>query len=403
MDDPAEPDRDSPEQSTRGSDGAADGLTEDDLDIDELVQVWRDDALVDALARARSADELQELVFDISADRELVETLLMWRRKSAAERVGRPEDPDRAEPRRDPRPRLRRARAPMVSLVTAALVGALAMSAYAAEPDKPLWTVTQILYSDHAESVRAAYDVQRDLDAARAALAAGQRKDAGTALAAAAARIPAVHSGEGRTELEDSYRRVATQLHTVARDRPTKPRPSGERASDDPPPHAAPEGSVERPDSQSRRMGPSALGAPGAGTADGPTSSSDGTGNSSEGALPKGPATASAPHREEDGTAGSTPGTGAPLPSTESVPAPPSEEVEAGRTARRHQAEGSQILSTPSAGPSRSSWVDLDRRPPPSTTPQVPSVPAESTERGSQPSLQQRDLLRAERGTSDGG
>jgi hypothetical protein len=405
MDDPAEPDRDPREPAVRGADGPAGGLTENDLDIDELVPVWRDDALVDALTRVRSGDGLQELAFDVSADRELIETLLLWR-ESTAERVDRLEESDRAEPRRQPGRLLHRVRLPLASLATAVVVAAVAMSAYVAEPDKPLWTVTQILYSDHAESVQAAYDVRRDLDSARAALTAGQRKDAGTALAAAAARIPAVHGGEGRSELEDSYRSVAAQLRTVPRDTTKKAGPNGGRASDGPIPHAVPEGFVDRPDSPRQHMEPSALGARGAGTADGPTSRSDGTGDRSEGGVPEGRATASAPHSREDGAAGRKPDTVAPRPSTEAAPASPSEEGEAGRTARRHQVEGGRILSTSWSDPSPSGPADVDRRPPPSRlrpSPPSPEVPAASTEPGSPPALRRGDLLPAERRTSSPG
>ena len=144
-------------------DGSGEGLGEDDLDIDTLASVWKDDLLLDAIAGASTASDRLDVPFDTSADRRLVEALLSWRREIESDPVV-PAAPD-------PVPgaemdsaaggaRRRGFRVPLVSVLAAAVVIIFtAVAAYGAAPDEALFTVTEVLYSQHAESVRAAHDV----------------------------------------------------------------------------------------------------------------------------------------------------------------------------------------------------------------------------------------------------
>ena len=52
MAEPLDPDREAAQTPLPDSNGSDEGLSEDDLDIDALVSVWRDDLLLDAIGAA---------------------------------------------------------------------------------------------------------------------------------------------------------------------------------------------------------------------------------------------------------------------------------------------------------------------------------------------------------------
>jgi hypothetical protein len=227
----AEPlDRDGEAGQSPSPDGSGEGLGEDDLDIDTLVSVWKDDLLLDAIGGASTASDRLDVPFDASADRLLVEALLSWRREIESE----PVVPAAPDPVRDAEldssaggARRRGFRVPLVSVLAAAVVIIFtAVAAYGAAPDEALWTVTEVLYSQHAESVRAAHDVGVAQAQARAAMAAGRPHDADAALHAAASLLPRVQSQDGQTGLQDRQRDLARQLEADPGRPAAKVRPS---------------------------------------------------------------------------------------------------------------------------------------------------------------------------------
>jgi hypothetical protein len=213
---PLDPDREAgpaPLPDSNGSDG---DLSEDDLDIDALVLVWKDDLLLDAIGGASKESDRLDVPFDASADRQLIEALLSWRRDIESDPLA-PVGPDRARDAAGDldacEPRRHRFRVPLVSALAAAVVIAFtALAAYGAVPNEALWPVTEVLYSQHAASIRAADDAGVAQAQAEAAMAAGQTHEAEAALHAAASRLPQVRSEDGQTKLQNRQRDLERQL-----------------------------------------------------------------------------------------------------------------------------------------------------------------------------------------------
>jgi hypothetical protein len=200
---------------------------EDELDIDSLVAVWKDDLLLDAIGGTPAESDQLDIPFDVSADRHLIEALLLWQRE--IERY--PTAPRSCDPAEAAATfsvangrRRRGFRVPIVSVLAAAVVLAFtAAAAYGAAPDEVLWPVTEILYSQHAASVRAAHDVGAAQAQASAAIAAGHREDADAALRAAAGVLPQVRRENGRDELQNRQGDLARELNAVPRPAVGKP------------------------------------------------------------------------------------------------------------------------------------------------------------------------------------
>jgi hypothetical protein len=230
MAEPLDRDEEAGQSPSPDWDGSGEGLGEDNLDIDALVSVWKDDLLLDAIGGASTASDRLDVPFDTSADRRLVEALLSWRREIESDPVV-PAAPD-------PVPgaemdsaaggaRRRGFRVPLVSVLAAAVVIIFtAVAAYGAAPDEALFTVTEVLYSQHAESVRAARDVGVAQTEARAAMASGRPHDADAALHAAASLMPRVQGRDGQTELQNRQRDLARQLDADPGPTAVKARPS---------------------------------------------------------------------------------------------------------------------------------------------------------------------------------
>jgi hypothetical protein len=218
MTEPLDPDRDSGQTPLPDPNGPDEELTEDDLDIDALVSVWKDDLLLDAIGRsARESDRL-DVPFDVAADRQLIEALLTWRHDTEACPLA-PVEPDGGQDTAIDAdagsPRRHRFRVPVVSVLAAAVaIVFTALAAYGATPDEALWPVTEVLYSQHAASIRAADDAGAAQAQAEAAMAAGQTRDAEAALHAAASRIPQVRSQDGQTKLQNRQHDLERQLTT---------------------------------------------------------------------------------------------------------------------------------------------------------------------------------------------
>lgn len=219
MAEPPDRNREAEHSRSPDADGPGEGHRENDLDIDTLVSVWKDDLLLDAIGGAPNDSDQLDVPYDVSADRQLIEALLSWRREiesnpiisTACEQV--PHVDMDAVVRSAGRHRFR---VPIVSALAAAVVLTFtAMAAYGATPNEALWPMTEVLYSEHAASVRAAHDVEADQAKARAAMAAGQKYRADAALDAAASRIPQVRAEDGRTELQNRQRDLARQFNAA--------------------------------------------------------------------------------------------------------------------------------------------------------------------------------------------
>jgi hypothetical protein len=227
MAEPLNPDheaRQAPLPGSNSSEGSNEGLTEDDLDIDALLAVWKDDLLLDAIGGASSGCDRLDVPFDVSADRQLIEALLSWQRHIESDPLA-PLCRDWVEDSATCGLRRHKFRVPLVSALAAAVVLAFtALAAYGATPDEALWPVTEVLYSQHAASVRAADDADAAQAQAEAAMAAGQTPAAQAALRTAASRIPQVRSEDGQTKLQ-------TRQHELERQLDAPPSPAAARTS----------------------------------------------------------------------------------------------------------------------------------------------------------------------------
>jgi hypothetical protein len=205
MAEPLDPDFEAgqvPLPDPNSSQGSNEGLTEDDLDIDALLAVWKDDLLLDAIGGASSECDRPDVPFDVSADRQLIAALLSWRRSIESDPLATV-CPDLVGDSAICGLRRHKFRVPLVSTLAAAVLLAFtALAAYGATPDEALWPVTEVLYSQHAASVRAADDAGAAQAQAEAAMVSGRKRAAEAALHAAASRIPQVRGEDGQTKLQ---------------------------------------------------------------------------------------------------------------------------------------------------------------------------------------------------------
>ncbi|MEN3303319.1 hypothetical protein [Pseudonocardia sp.] len=198
----------------------------------DLRAVLSDDALLDALGPDCLDDaEVRERFADLQPDA-LIELLLTVREsagdadspepdggRSASSGCGGPASRS-SRPVCGGAPKHRRARRISLILGAAALVAALlaaGIGARAADPHDALWPVTVILYPHRARSVNAAEQVSRRLDAAAAAMAAGDDRAARIELQAAEGRLARVGAEDGRPALQARHGDLDHALHVAVR------------------------------------------------------------------------------------------------------------------------------------------------------------------------------------------
>lgn len=114
----------------------------------------------------------------------------------------------------------------LVPLASAAAVLVVAftgmgLAARAAQPGDPLWGLSQVLYSDHARSIEAAFAVRDELNHATVEFRQGHLNAARTALAQAQSSLPSVSSEDGKAVLQAQGQTLAAQLNAT-----TTPTPS---------------------------------------------------------------------------------------------------------------------------------------------------------------------------------
>jgi hypothetical protein len=181
-----------------------------------LAAVLADDRVVESVASGQLGG--------VDAPDEVVALLLAWRDTVEAEALPLHPDLDEAEvalrsaTRRGWWAVPLRALSPVAAAAAAvgiALTG-IGWAAHQSTPGDPLWGVSQALFVDHSRSVQAAASVSAELAEAETALASGTPELARTALQRAAADLPAVGTGEGRTDLERRHSELAARLVQVA-------------------------------------------------------------------------------------------------------------------------------------------------------------------------------------------
>jgi hypothetical protein len=225
-------------------DGPAD-CGESDGEPFDLRAVLSDDELLDALGPDGLDDPTIRERFADSHPHDLVELLLSVRESAGA---GAPREPDGARlaptgcdgpgsrlsrwvrgSATGPRRRSRRISLTLGAAVLVAALFAASIGAGAAEPGDALWPVTNILYPERAESVRAAAQVSRRLDAAATAMEAGDDRGARIELQAAESQLGRVRAEDGGSELQarhgdlDHALRQATRTGGKAGTRATTP------------------------------------------------------------------------------------------------------------------------------------------------------------------------------------
>jgi hypothetical protein len=182
------------------------------------------------LSALRADDELLTALcsFDNSMsgtdqDPELKSLLLSWRLDVESEPIGELVDTDTALATIAVGNRIRHKRKPryLVPLASAAAVLVvvflgMGFAARNAEPGDPLWGLSQVLYSEHAQSVEAAASVRSDLHHASEALQQGQFAEARTALAQAQNSLPAVSNEDGKASLQQQQQTLLTQLENTS-------------------------------------------------------------------------------------------------------------------------------------------------------------------------------------------
>jgi hypothetical protein len=166
-----------------------------------------------AAQRARYAEEFSDELLELPHGEQLGYALRLLGRSWALRHVLN----DSLRNSRVPRPRP----IPVFATVAAVLVIAFSgvgvgVGARAAEPGDRLWSLTKVLYTEHARSVEAAVVARAHLEQASDALAQGRAGEALIALARVEDELQVVDDQESRAEQEMG----AEQLRDVLAERP---------------------------------------------------------------------------------------------------------------------------------------------------------------------------------------
>jgi hypothetical protein len=172
----------------------------------DVATVTADDQLLDALGRGASAP----------ADDEVAGMLAAWRAELADD-IPTVRKPAPAGVVELDQVRVRRASRPRRMLIAAAaaviaLGGAVTIAAGGAGPDSPLWPITQLVYSDRAESRQAQQDAEQAISKARQAIEEGRYTDAEKQLNEAKSLIGRVRDQQVARRLLDEVAAVSGLL-----------------------------------------------------------------------------------------------------------------------------------------------------------------------------------------------
>ncbi|MDT7785503.1 MAG: hypothetical protein QOF58_3922 [Pseudonocardiales bacterium] len=197
------------DEQVRGQD---DRTPHEPVVADDLSAVQADDRLLDALGSATPGGSL--------VDDELNALLLAWRNEVETEPFGELVDTETAiatiqAARPQPVSRHRF----LIPLASAAAVLAIAFTGVSlvardAQPGDALWSLTQVLYSEHAKSIEAAAIINTDLESARLALREGKVTEAREKLDKVEASLGSVSTADGKAQLEEQHAELQKELAT---------------------------------------------------------------------------------------------------------------------------------------------------------------------------------------------
>ncbi|WP_433265692.1 anti-sigma-D factor RsdA [Actinosynnema sp. CS-041913] len=188
---------------------------------DDLAGIRADDALLDALGGRGQTDALVE--------DELNALLLAWRQEVDSRPMGELVDTDTAVATiAAARPLSRSRHRFLIPLASAAAVLAIAFTGMSlvardAQPGDALWSLTRVLYSDHARSVEAAVKVSSDLETARNAMSAGRYSEARDLLDKAGEVLPSIAADDGKADLTKKRESLLRELTSTTPQPPNTP------------------------------------------------------------------------------------------------------------------------------------------------------------------------------------
>jgi hypothetical protein len=219
----------------------------------DMIAVWRDDELLDAIGAGDPGAEVAPPRTDHPADPELLELLAAWRRDSAAE-------PSALEPllplRAVPPPPRRPARPRGIPVTSAALVALMVVIVLAlivpngAPGDLAPWGISREHDSHWAASIEVAQRTRHHLDEASAALTAGRAAAAAAALEQAGREVRQVRPQDGRHALQNRHRELRSELRRAEASGPGHGRPPAASTTDSPQPGVVPATDRETTSSQ---------------------------------------------------------------------------------------------------------------------------------------------------------
>src|SRR5699024_2069723 len=102
----------------------------------------------------------------------------------------------------------------VAAAVLAIAFASTGLVARGAEPGDALWGLTQVLYTDHAQSVQAATSAETNLDTANSALSDERFDEAQEALRSAAREIDQVKPQNRQRKLRDQHQELKSQVGT---------------------------------------------------------------------------------------------------------------------------------------------------------------------------------------------
>ena len=217
---------------------ADEGLADGPIDFSAI---QADDALLDMLRSGKTGTERT------LTDAQVTDLLVAWRRDIDAEPIPELVDVDTAlravTAARRTRTGPHRFGVPLASAASVLLVafGGLGVAAHSAQPGEPLWSLTRVLYADHARSVEAAAAVRTELAKADAALREGRWDEAEASLRRARAQLAVIEPEQGREDLIAQHAELMDQLRTAPIQPPASaaPPPAAESPTDVETPHEA--------------------------------------------------------------------------------------------------------------------------------------------------------------------
>lgn len=199
--------------------GRTDGEVADFGDLSDepidLTALQDDDALLDALGGTNP-----DVSTSAETARPSLESLLVaWRQDVDASPISDLIDTDAAVAAivAGSRPQRRLRRRHLVPVATAAAVlmitfTGVGVAARDAQPGDMLWSVAQVLYTDHARAALAASSAREDLSAAEGAIEGGDRTAAEAALRSAQDEMRRVDAEHGLSELEAAHASLTARI-----------------------------------------------------------------------------------------------------------------------------------------------------------------------------------------------